>query len=231
MASENKAQPSASTKRAPPPALNPESAALLQPWKDFVSKGLISTLRVEFTPMGVTCSCTVSGSLYKDTDPVGGIPLGEAKSRIIDAKLWTPRGAQGKVKDGPKENLLPKRSLVKADFSVDNIEKLPQRALAIASALGATTARGRIGSLKLMSEGVDTFEKWWIRADPVSKTRIFSDAKHHRDFTAQDHAAFAAVVPGCPFRGSVPTPNPEDGEEDEEPVPPQKRNGSPTTTT
>jgi len=228
MASGNKAQSNAPTRRAPPPALNPESCALVQPWKDFVSKGMISALRVEFTPMGSSVTCLVADSLKKESDPAAGIPIGIAKQRIIDAKLWTPRGGQGKSTDGPQSNMLPKKSLVKSDFAGTS-DMLASRVAAVAAALGDTTARGRIGSLKLMVEGVDTFEEWWRQAPSSRKTRLVTDAKHHKELTAEDHAAFAAVVPGCPFRGSVPTPTHEEHESDEEdqPIPPQKRNGSP----
>jgi hypothetical protein len=191
---------------------------------------MITTLGVEFTPMGTNIVCSVNSSLQKEGDASTGIPIGEAKQRIIDAKLWVPKGKTEKGV-GKKDDLLPKKSLVKADFSDERIKVLAKRAAEIAAALGDTTARGRIGSLKMMSEGIDTFDKWWVEAEPVHKTRLLSDSKHHKMLTAEDHAAFAAAVPLCPFRGSVPTPTHEEDEEDEEPVPPKKRNGSPTTTT
>jgi hypothetical protein len=229
MASENKANSSASIKRAPPPALNPESCALTQPWKDFVSKGMISALRVEFTPMGNTIVCKVSDSLKKDTDTEPWIPIGDAKQRIVEAKLWLPKGKQDKAEK--KDDLLPKRSLVKGDFSEEGKKKLSERARAVALALGDTTARGRIGSLKLMIQGVDTFDKWWLKAKPAQKSRLLTDAKHHKEMTAEDHAALAAAVPASPFRGSVPTPTHEedDEEEEKESIPQTKRNGSPSS--
>lgn len=177
--------------------------------------------------MGTHMVCDVSGALKQATDGDTGISLGDAKKRIIDAGLWTPQGP--KKGKGNSDELLPKRSLVKKDFEESNDEQLRQRASAIAKAIGDSTARGRIGSLKLMAEGIDTFDKWWARAKPVNKTRLFSDHKHHKDFTADDHLAFARAVVQCPFRGPVPAPQDQD-QDDEEPVPPKKRNGSPTTT-
>jgi len=212
MASENKAQTSAPTKRAPPPALNPENCALVQPWKDFVSKGMITNLSVGFTPMGVTIKCRVNPSLSREGDDPAGIPIGDAKQRIIDAGLWSPRAQKtGNVK---KEELLPKKSLVKKDFEKGSIDKLSARVAAVAAALGDTTARGRIGSLKLMHEGVDTFDKWWSGANPAQKARLLSDNKHFKEFSDDDCKILARQIPGSPFRGSVPTPTPE--EEDEE---------------
>jgi hypothetical protein len=186
--------------------------ALTQPWKDFVSKGLITELNVKFTPLGAQISCQVATSLKKEGDGPAELPIGEAKQRIIAANLWTPKGRE--KGSGPKEDLLPKKSLVKKDFEGGDQEKLARRAKAVALALTDTTARGRIGSLKLMHEGVDTFDKWWSGAEPKYKTRLLADSKHWKEFTPAEHLALAKALPECPFRGVVPTPSAEEDEDE-----------------
>jgi hypothetical protein len=219
MASNKETQSATKTSRAPPPALDPERCGLTQPWKEFVAKGYVTSLKVEFNPMGTNIFVHVNASLQKETETdTTKIALGEAKERIIAAKLWAPKGAKSKTGDKKDGINLPKKSLVKGDFS-GTAETLKARALAVAKALGDTTARGRIGSLKLMLEGVDTFEKWWVDAPDSSKSRLLMDAKHHNDLTSDDHSSLARVLVGSPFRGSVPTPSEDGEEEDEEPIP------------
>jgi hypothetical protein len=153
------------------------------------------------------------------------IPLGVAKQLIIDAGLWTPKGP--KNRDGKKiDNPLPKKSLTKEDFKDPGT--LVSRTAEVASALKDTTARGRIGSLNLMLEGIDTFEKWWTAAPPSSKTRLLMDEKHYKQLTDVEHLRFSEVVTSCPFRGAVPAPAPEgdgadDSEDEDPPRPPPSR--------
>jgi hypothetical protein len=229
MASQGKSTTSATARRAPPPALNPESPGLVQPWKDFLSKGWISSLRVEFTPLGSKVLALPGHSSIMTSDPaeLEGLPLGVVKERIVKAGLWTPKGS--KASPGKTEQALPLRSLTKRDFEGDAINNLQARAEAVAKALTDTVARGRIGSLKLMIEGVDTFETWWKRAPHRDKSRLLTDGKHFEQLTDADHAALAARLTSCPFRGSVPTPTHEETDDEEEPKPPTKRNGSPKT--
>jgi len=224
----NKAQTSAPAKRAPPPALNPESCALVQPWKDFLSKGYITELNVKFTPTGEMHSCKVITSLQKEGEGNADIPVGDAKARIISAGLWTPKVPE-KGGDKKKGDLLPLKSLVKRDFDEKDPKKFATRVLAVAKALGDTTARGRIGSLKLMTEGIDTFEKWWEVANPAHKARLLTDAKHFKEFTRDEFVLIANSIPECPFRGSVPAPTPEEEDEEEKPTAPAKpgESGSP----
>lgn len=232
MASNREAQSSAPAKRAPPPALNPESCALVQPWKDFISKGYITQLTVEYKPMGVTVFCRVNASLQKEGEGPADIPVGDAKERIIAANLWTPRGKEKGGNDKKTFDSLPLKSLVKRDFDEKDPKKFSARVLAVAKALGDTTARGRIGSLKMMIEGIDTFEKWWSDAKPAAKARLLSDAKHFKEFSREEIVQIAQSLIECPFRGSVPTPTPEE-EEEEGPVAPPKaeRQGSPKSQT
>jgi hypothetical protein len=207
----------ANARRAPPPALNPESCALVQPWKDFIGKGFISLMRVEFNPMGNSIKCSVSSDLQKNGDPGDGfIPIGEAKSRIIEAKLWSPRDKAGSKKNGDKSSNLPKKSLTKDDFEAKSEEEFLQRVLAVAKATGDTTARGRIGSLKMYIEGCDTFEKWWDSAAPAEKSRLLTDKKNHESLSEQQHIAVGRVLSKCPFRGSVPVQGQEEDEEEQE---------------
>jgi len=127
-------------------------------------------------------------------------------------KLWVP--ASRDKKSGKNiENLLPKKTLCKEDFLKDDIE-LSKRALAVAKELGDTTARGRIGSLNMMIEGVDTFEKWWRGAAPAEKSRLLADKKHHDSFVEDDHIRLDKVLLNCPFRGPVPSPSQEEEKEE-----------------
>jgi len=193
-----------------------------------VSKGYITELKVVFTPMGTNIACKVQPSLCGEDGADAIIPIGDAKARIIAAGLWTPKGQEkgGKTK---KADLLPLKTLVSRDFDEKDPEKFKARVLAVAKALGDQTARGRIGSLKLMAEGVDTFEKWWSVASCSDKSRLLSDAKQHKTFTRENHAAVAAAFSECPFRGPVPTPAPEedDAEKEKPPTPSPGRRGSP----
>jgi len=180
--------------------------------------------------MGTQVACKVLTSLKKEGETDSPIPLGDAKQRIVDAGLWTPRG-QEKSKGTKKDDLLPLRSLTKKDFEEKDEKKLLARILAVAKELGDTTARGRIGSLKLMAEGIDTFDKWWQNANPPDKSRLLADAKHWKTFTRDDHVAVATLVRECPFRGSVPTPTPEEDDEEDEVVPEAKASRTPSPKT
>jgi hypothetical protein len=207
--------------KGPPPALNPETPALTQPWKDFISKGWLTALTVEFTPLGLQTGCIVQPSLRKAVDPESNvIALGEAKNRIVQAGLWTPRGANTRSGTTNDNVMLPKKSLTKKDLEGDD-NSLRSRAIEIGKALGDTTARGRIGSLKMFIEGEDTFAGWWSRASAAEKSRLFSDKKHHDEFTEPDHLRIAKVVGQCPFRGSVPSQT-EEKETEETNSPPSK---------
>jgi hypothetical protein len=203
--------------RAPPPALNPESCALVQPYKEFVGKGFITSLKVEFTPLGISVFCNVRNDLLnKGEDNNSKLALGDAKQRILDKGLWVPGNRNQKSRETNQEPALPKKTLCKEDF-LKTDEALSARALAVAKALTDTTARGRIGSLKLMIEGCDTFENWWDAAAPAEKTRLLADKKHHESFTEEDHIRLNKILQVCPFRGPVPTPT----EEEEETLPEQ----------
>jgi hypothetical protein len=201
--------------RAQPPALNPESCAIVQPYKDFLGKGYIRKISVVFDPMGVRVTCLVQDQLLKEGETKDTeIAVGDAKNRIIEKGLWTPK--QGNKVSSAKQagDSLPLKTLCKKDFEGKSEDQLKQRVLAVAKALGDTTARGRIGSLKMMIEGVDDFDKWWNEASASEKTRLLSDKKHHDTFSDDDHLTVARIIVKCPFRGSVPTPSEEEEEEE-----------------
>lgn len=202
--------------RAPPPALNPESCAIVQPYKDFLGKGYIRKISVVFDPMGVRVTCCVQDTLLKGQETIDTeIPVGDAKNRIIEKGLWTPRVGNKGSSGAKKEDALPSKTLCIKDFEGKSDEHLASRVSAIAKALGDTTARGRIGSLKMMIEGIDTFEEWWGAASAAEKTRLLSDKKHHDTFSDANHTAVDRVMTKCPFRGSVPSPSQEEEEEDQ----------------
>jgi hypothetical protein len=189
-----------------PPALNPESPAIVQPYKEFLAMGWISKLQVEYLPMGYKVSCRVSAEISAELASTDVAPL-QAKELIIKSGKWSPRAGKSKTADGGQPR--PKKSLVEDDFK-DGTEKLRTRALAVAEALGSTVAMGRIGSLKLMIKGADTFKKWWDEAEPSEISRLFADAKRWEKFTDENHKALSeALGDNCPFRGSVPTPEAE----------------------
>jgi len=203
-----------------PPALDPERPALTQPWRDFVSKGFLTEIGVKFTGTTTEMFVTVGDAVtVPEKTARTGVPAGQAKQWIIDSKLWTPGKASKSQSNGIQ---LPSKTLVKKDFEGTD-EELSKRASAVAKALGDTAARGRIGSLKYMRRGIDTFEKWWTQAPGKAKTRLLMELRHHKDLTDEDHTRFANVVKSCPFRGFVPTPS-----EEEEPAKPKAANGTAT---
>jgi hypothetical protein len=209
-----------------PPALNPESCALVQPYKDFLSKGFISKLTVEFTPMGVHISCKLPPSLRKNGEGEdANYSVGDAKTRIIDQGLWVPNSKDTRDTKKVPEVQLPKKTLTKVDFEATD-EKLSARANAVALALTDTVARGRVGSLRFMIEGVDTFEEWWSSASPSEKSRLLMDGKHHSTITDADHLKLSRLLVQCPFRGPVPSPSAEDEEEQPNKAKPPKQGSS-----
>jgi hypothetical protein len=191
-----------------PPALDPERLALTQPWRDYLSRGLISSIKVEFTPTSTSLIMQVSPAV-KLPDGVDRtcVPAGIAKQSIRDSNLLPMR--EGKAKGADKEQPLPSRSLTVRDLEDD--KKLEVRIAAVAKELGSTSVAGRIGSLQLYIEGADTFEGWWALATPLAKMQIFVQKRYQSGFDAKQLAALAAKLPSvCPFRGTVPTPKEED---------------------
>jgi hypothetical protein len=180
---------------------------LVQPYKEFVQRGWIN-LTVVLSAMDTKVVARVSSEVDKDKSNVD-LSAAQAKALIIAKGLWTPKGGQKNPSTKKEEGGRPSRSLTVDDFS-DGPAKVLARTLAIAKLQGDTTARGRIGSLKLMIEGADTFEKWWASAKSEDKLRLFTDEKHRAKIPDKVQQQFAKAVGECPFLGSVPTPSKEE---------------------
>jgi len=148
----------------------------------------------------------------------------EAKQIIVSARLWAPKGRTG-ASSIKSDNPRPKKSLTIEDFSSSNVSGLKARASSVAKELGSDTARGRIGSLKLSIEGVNTFPEWWSSASPSDKTRVLTDKKHFDKLSGLMHVTLSNLMDECPFRGAVPAPSKEDDEDsaNEEPVKPGRK--------
>lgn len=200
-----------------PPALDPERVGLTQPYKDFVSKGWIIKITLEILPSGTSCKCELGGQVdvpegqsRKDLGP------GQAKQLIIDSGLWSPGQRGKKSGSGKNETELPKRSLCVKDFEGTTDAKLLARIQSVAKEIGSEKAKGRIGSLRLMIAGSDTFDKWWTAASSEDKVRLLTDKKQYDQLQAAFRARVGVVCSQCPFQGTVPTPAPKEGEEEEE---------------
>jgi len=194
---------------------------LVQPWREFEGRGW---LEVQYLGGAITrtvrcklLSAALCEGLTADKD--GNIYVGpqEAKDRIVQANLWSPRQKGAKGGQGKKTNVpeLPKKSLTKKDFE-GNDEALLSRARSVANNLGDKTAAGRIGSMTLSRPGADTFKKWWEGAGGKDIARLLSDKKHYDSFEKADKARLATVLKDCPFRPNESVPCP--AEEDEEPA-------------
>jgi len=201
-----------------PPALNPESPALVQPFKEFVSNGWITTLQVVFTPMGTTMECVLADFLLKEEDKQNEsngkkfLPIGVARKRIEEAGLSTSRGRTKTKSPNSQAQPRPQRSLIVEDF-LGSDAQLYERAKGVAEKLTSKAASGRIGSLDLMIEGCNTFQEWWDNAPPAHKLRLFMDEKHIKLVDKSHVAKFIGVMKNCPFRDSVPTPKKDEGTE------------------
>jgi len=192
---------------APPPALSPEMPGLVQPYKDFVQRGWI-TLTVRFTAMETSIVVRVTETVDKEKSKID-ISAAQAKQLIIEKGLWTPREKSKPSSKKDVESHRPSRSLTADDFN-DGDEKVLARTLAIAKLQTDTVARGRIGSLKLMLDGADTFKNWWAVASSENKLRLFTDKKHLEGIAKPMQLRFGGIVKECPFRGPIPTPSEEE---------------------
>jgi hypothetical protein len=191
-----------------PAALNPELMALVQPWRDFVSQGLITAINAVFTPGGTNVTVTVSDSVKLPEGTVRG-PLapGVAKEAIFRMGLGKKKNKSTSSNDQP----LPIRSLCIKDAEEEDKKKVLSRILDVVKAVGPTVAAGRIGSLRIYVEGCDTFEKWWKKSDPSMKVRLLSTEKHFKALSEEHISRIGEVLPEkSPFLGSVPTPQEEE---------------------
>jgi len=197
-----------------PPALDPERMALTQPWRDFVSRGLVTNMTLVFTPGGTSVVIAVSDAvkLPKGVDR-SSVPPGIAKQAIRDSGL----GNQAKAKDSKnQEQPLPVRSLSVRDLEPGRQGTISQRIAAVAKAIGPTSAAGRIGSCQLTLEGANNFKKWWTATSLENKVRLLTSDKHFKELSKVQVLDLASHLPDeSPFRGSVPTPKEEESEVEE----------------
>jgi hypothetical protein len=190
---------------------------MVQPWRDFEAKGFLEVQRLGGALTQTVRCKLLEPSLFKKKEEglseVFTSPT-DAKDRIIQAGLWTPK-ARGKKAGAGKETIqLPKRSLCKEDFS-GNDQSLLSRARSVANTLGDNTAAGRIGSMSLARKGKDTFATWWAGAGGERKSRLLTDKKHFDSLSREDKERLNTVLKDCPFRGSAPVPTPSEETEGE----------------
>jgi hypothetical protein len=199
--------------------------AIVQPWRDYLSRGLILEITSKFTPTGTSILMTVSETLkLPEGVDRSQVPPGIVKSAIQESGLMPARG-KGKNSGKAEEQPLPIRSLCARDL--DDVSKLGARVASVAEKIGPTAAAGRIGSLKLYIKGQDTFEGWWKAASSESKIRLLTTEKNYKELTEGQKGLLSSYLGQCPFRGSVPTPSEEEQASEPEktkkpPSPPQK---------
>lgn len=184
--------------------VQPYDHFVMMGWCDYRLTRTSSTIKSVFIPAAILLEDGESEGL--EFSPT------QLKERVLAKKLWSPKGKT--APGGKKEQELPLRSLVKKDFEGADKDKLAKRAAAVATALGSDNARGRIGSLGLMSKGLNSFEKWWAAAPPLPKAKLLSDGKQWKQFTKSELDLLGAAVTNCPFRGTVPTPHEEEEKEE-----------------
>jgi hypothetical protein len=202
------------TARAAKPArlLDPEKPELVMPYKEFVGRGWM-TYSLTGNKLSTTLTCEVPEAIAGKGKPCTGLSASEAKALIVEAKLWVPKGPKDKADKNKSAPAKPKKTLVPEDFK-EGPEAVKKRATEVAGVLTATVAKGRIGSLKLMIEDCDDFESWWQEAESKNKLRLFMDGKHLAKLSDDHINGFSTIMgKSCPFRGSVPTPSPEEEED------------------
>jgi hypothetical protein len=192
--------------RPQPPALNIESPALTQPFKEFVSRGLVE-VHVLFGPLGTQVRC-VPGPQIRESgeDESSFLPYGVVRQRIEAKGLATPRKGRGQT-SGKQNQPLPLKSLCEEDFNGSD-DKLLARIRAVATALGPDVARSRIMTLQLNANGHDDFESWWQEAAASTRARLLVDKKHAAKIGDKMSKLSELSYP-CPFRGSLSPPQAE----------------------
>lgn len=183
-------------------ALDPLRPGLLQPWKDYVTRGLI-TIKVEFSPTGTLVFCTALRDLAipEGIDPER-IPLGIARECIKAANLdGSNKGKKGGQQKAPPK---PLRNLRVDEFNEDT-ETLTARIRAVAQRIAGNTAYGRISSQNLLKEGVTDFQSWWDASTARERAMVFILAK---DIETADSDTLSRIdevfrSSRCPFRGTL----------------------------
>jgi hypothetical protein len=204
----------------PPPALDPERPTLVQPWREFQSRGWVQVF-YHGSDLSVECKILACPPILTQDEKGKEVYLGAAaaKQRILDLGLWSPVKKGGKAK-ASKGTELPKKSICKKDFE-GNDQSLLSRARSVANTLGETTAAGRIGSMHLSRKGKDTFQSWWDGTGADRKARLLSDKKHYDSLSREDKERLDTVLADCPFRGDRVVPTQE--EEEQAPAPTKKK--------
>lgn len=195
----------------PPPALNPEQLGLVQPWKDYVSCGLITELSVKWSPGGTCVSIDLAEHVkVPEGKPRNKLPPGLAKQYILDSGIAPTRAGTKPKNKEPKGQPLPVRSLCAEDF--EEVGNLESRIKAVAMKLGSSVALGRIGSMKMNTSGATTFEDWWSSASADQKVRLVMDEKHLKSLSAAQTAILLTKLSeiGSPFHGPLPVKSEND---------------------
>jgi hypothetical protein len=196
----------------PSPALNPEQLLIVQPWKDYLSRGLIKTIKVEFTPGGTMVNVILADHVKTaEGIPRDIMPPGVAKQIILDSGLIPKGKGQGKKQEEP----LPVRSLCAKD--AEDGSKLEERIKQVANKLGPSTALGRIGSKQLHIDGAKSFEEWWTKASSDWKSKLVMDQKHFDSMSPGQVKVILDKLGAIksPFRGSFPEQSVDDSKEEE----------------
>lgn len=194
------------TRGPPPPALNIESPALTQPFKEFVSRGLVK-ISVTFSPMGTNVQCNPLGLLREvGEDANTWLPYGVIKQRVEEKNLGHKGKTRG-AKSTSNKQPLPLKSLTEEDFAGSD-EKLLQRIRAVATAIGYDVAKSRVMTHKLNAYGHDDFEDWWASSLAHERALLLMDNKHIERVNDGISKLKSLDIP-CPFRGSLPPPKKE----------------------
>jgi len=211
-----------------PPALNVESPALTQPFKDYVSKGLVK-LFVEFGPLGTQVGCNPAGLIREEGETdVTRLPWGIIKQRVDAKGLGHQKKKTGG--GGPKTQPLPLKSLTSEDFEGSD-NQLLQRIRAVSTAIGPDVARSRIMTHKLNVRDHDSFNEFWSTASAPVRAMLLMDKKHADKVSQDGIAKLSSLEYPCPFRGSLLPPHAETTEGPKAPEDKGKANVQPARKT
>jgi hypothetical protein len=187
-------------------AFDPGRPGLLQPWKDYVSRGLIS-VHAEFMPTGTTVFCKLLGAVA-DKCPSGfdvtRVPMGVARETIqtlgLDKGSKPKKGEKAAVKQPPR----PIRNLQMDELKGNN-NLLKSRISSVAKAIQGSVAYGRISSLGLLKEGVSSFESWWELATGLERLSTMIGKKDYEASPEEDQKEAVKYFEtlNCPFRGPL----------------------------
>jgi len=184
-----------------PPALNPEQVALVQPWKDWLSRGLVTKINLVMTPTGLTCHVNLAEHVpIPKESKHEGLPPGLAREYVNNSGLAKKANKVGGVE---QVQPLPARSLDVRD--IEKPETLEKRIVEVARKLTSTTAIGRIASRKMNIEGCTTFEQWWSKAASSWKARLVMDENKITALSEEHKKVLYGKIGAMnsPFRGPL----------------------------